>query len=156
MQHHMEFSLVISICGHLQHYSTCNMLGCTCSTGNIVSIAHMWYHTDHNGALLTYSKLCAWLLILLGLMENELGILCGLLVTIMVTILETGMCIYKIRYSSIYRVYGIDHASLLSKGEGSTFIYAQSSKLRALWSVWAWDHITMCNAHNFLWSKFHQ
>ena len=94
-------------------------------------------------------------------MENEQDISCGLFVIIMVTILETGMCImYKIRYSSIYRVYGIDHAkmpSLLSKGEGSTFIYAaQSSKLRALWSIRARDHITMCNAHNFLWSKSHQ
>ena len=69
---------------------------------------------------------------------NKLGILCGLFVTIMVTILETGMCVYKIRYSSIYRVYDKDQAkmpSLLSKGEGTTFIYAQSSKLRTLWSV---------------------
>ena len=93
-------------------------------------------------------------------MENEQGILCGLFVTIMVTILETGVGMYDIRYSSIYRVYGIDHAkipSLLFKGEGSTLIYAaQSSKLRSLWSVRARDHITMCNAHNFLWSKFHQ
>ncbi len=44
----------------------------------------------------------------------------------------------KIRYLSIYRVYGIDHAKMpssLSKGDGSTFIYAQSSKLKGLWSV---------------------